>query len=391
MRMTAEERAAQRAEQKARKEAEKLAAKLRRQEEQQARKEETAAGKAAAKAAKRFETFAARKQNGAFCEYESVLVMDAATARAALGMALSAELDRRKTMCWQVVPQLPLSGRWPGCSCFCFKRRKMCEADEHASKTASTTQLHSFPEDAAPPYVQLVFETPAAFFSELTRDSLAGLLAAAAAAHPNTTLGLLVLGLKSHVQRADNQSMRKGTATQWDWRRVEQQLLAVHLSTPGLQLRLLGKLEEAAGHLINTARVLGQQPYSSENQLEACGGAGPSQASKSAGAAMAGELGPTTCSFAVNTLGKMHGMGGNKAWAVAKAYPSFGALIAGFQRAAAVPGGKPALLLQDLLEPAGSGKAKPRRVGPAMSKRLHLLLTCEDPDTIAEGVDGDAD
>lgn len=57
---------------------------------------------AAAKAAKRFETFAARKQNGAFCEYESVLVMDAATARAALGMALSAELDRRKTMYWQV-------------------------------------------------------------------------------------------------------------------------------------------------------------------------------------------------------------------------------------------------------------------------------------------------
>lgn len=66
--------------------------------------------------------------------------------------------------------------------------------------------------------MQLVFETPAAFFSELTRDSLAGLLAAAAAAHPNTTLGLLVLGLKSHVQRADNQSMRKvclGSSGRW--------------------------------------------------------------------------------------------------------------------------------------------------------------------------------
>lgn len=206
----------------------------------------------------------------------------------------------------------------------------------------------------------------------------------------------LLVGRCSCVSAAAACAHVQGTATQWDWRRVEQQLLAVHLSTPGLQLRLLGKLEEAAGHLINTARVsmhvamckgftlctclkqplqcgcstqlphyaqrhahgysyspaadivavlhnrriysltwaaavlcydkmcvaallvllqvLGQQPYSSENQLEACGGAGPSQASKSAGAAMAGELGPTTCSFAVNTLGKMHGMGGNKAW-----------------------------------------------------------------------------
>jgi hypothetical protein len=60
--------------------------------------------------------------------------------------------------------------------------------------------------------------------------------------------------------------------------------------------------------------VLGQQPYSSENQLEATGGAGPSQAIKSAAGAMAADLGPNTCSFAVNTLGKMHGMGGNKAW-----------------------------------------------------------------------------
>jgi hypothetical protein len=75
---------------------------LLRQEEQQARKEEAAAGKAAAKAAKKFETFATRKQNGSFCEYESVLVMDAAASRSALGMALAAELDRRKTICWQV-------------------------------------------------------------------------------------------------------------------------------------------------------------------------------------------------------------------------------------------------------------------------------------------------
>jgi hypothetical protein len=47
----------------------------------------------------------------------------------------------------QVLPRLPLSGRWPGCSCFCFKRRKLREADEHALKTVSTLLhcVNSFP------------------------------------------------------------------------------------------------------------------------------------------------------------------------------------------------------------------------------------------------------
>lgn len=56
----------------------------------------------AVKAAKRFETFHARKLNGSFQEYESVLVMDAATSGTALGLAIAAELDRRKTIAWQV-------------------------------------------------------------------------------------------------------------------------------------------------------------------------------------------------------------------------------------------------------------------------------------------------
>eukprot|EP00878_Enallax_costatus_P032612 GHUV01035856.1.p1 GENE.GHUV01035856.1~~GHUV01035856.1.p1 ORF type:complete len:185 (+),score=66.53 GHUV01035856.1:546-1100(+) len=181
--------------------------------------------------------------------------------------------------------------------------------------------------------------------------------------------------------------MRQGGVSQLDWRRANSLLLQIHLSTPGLQLRLLSKQEEVATHIINTARVIGQQPYSVENQLEACGGAGPGAASKAASAEMLEDLGWARRDFAVSTLGKMHGMGGNKA--VAKAYPSFGALIAGFQTAAVTSGGPPpALLLADLMEPA-AGKAKPRRVGPAMSRRLHLLLTCEDPDTVVEG-DGDA-
>lgn len=62
---------------------------------------------AEAKAAKRFETFHARKMNGSFQEYESVLVMDQTTAGTAMGLAIAAELDRRKTIAWQV-------GRWLG-------------------------------------------------------------------------------------------------------------------------------------------------------------------------------------------------------------------------------------------------------------------------------------
>jgi hypothetical protein len=58
----------------------------------------------------------------------------------------------------------------------------------------------------------------------------------------------------------------QGTASQWDWRRVQQQLLTVHLSSPGLQLRLLSKLEEVAAHLINTARVRGSSSSGSNRQ-----------------------------------------------------------------------------------------------------------------------------
>jgi len=52
---------------------------------------------------------------------------------------------------------------------------------------------------------------------------------------------------------------------------------------------------------------------------------------------------------------------------------------------------QPGLLLADLTEPEASGKAKPRRVGPTMSKRLHLLLTSEDPDAIVEAAGEAAD
>lgn len=48
-------------------------------------------------------------------------------------------------------------------------------------------------------------------------------------------------------------------------------------------------------------------------------------------------------------------------------------------------------LLSDLMEPDAAGKARPRRVGNAMSKRLHLLLTCEDPDAIVEAAGEAAD
>lgn len=46
-------------------------------------------------------------------------------------------------------------------------------------------------------------------------------------------------------------------ATGLDWRRVNQRLLQLHLTTPGLQLRVMMKQEEAAAHVLHTARVSG--------------------------------------------------------------------------------------------------------------------------------------
>lgn len=66
------------------------------------------------------------------------------TARCSVGQCVQGVrgLKACALMCLlQVVPRLPLSGRWSGCSCFCFKRRKLCEADEHALKTVSANEL----------------------------------------------------------------------------------------------------------------------------------------------------------------------------------------------------------------------------------------------------------
>jgi hypothetical protein len=55
------------------------------------------------KAVKRFESFSSKKANGSLQEYEMVVVMDGSTAKAALGQAIAADLDRRRTIAWQVI------------------------------------------------------------------------------------------------------------------------------------------------------------------------------------------------------------------------------------------------------------------------------------------------
>jgi hypothetical protein len=73
----------------------------------------------------------------------------------------------------------------------------------HMCHQAVTARVETFREDAsgAPPYVQLVFEQPGPFLAQLQSDNLSGVLAAARGAHPHTTLGLIVLGLKAHIRR----------------------------------------------------------------------------------------------------------------------------------------------------------------------------------------------
>lgn len=74
---------------------------------------------------------------------------------------------------------------------------------------ASTSRVDEFVADVAPPYVQLVFREPSSFVSELQRNKLSGLFDSVQAAHPDCTLGVVVLGLKPYVQRLDNQQMRQ--------------------------------------------------------------------------------------------------------------------------------------------------------------------------------------
>jgi hypothetical protein len=71
-----------------------------------------------------------------------VVVWDAATASSKLGIELAAAMEGntvpgiKRWCCYQVVPELPLSGL-AGCRCFLFKRRKMTAADFHSYKVVS--------------------------------------------------------------------------------------------------------------------------------------------------------------------------------------------------------------------------------------------------------------
>jgi hypothetical protein len=79
-------------------------------------------------------------------------------------------------------------------------------------------------------------------------------------------------------------------------------------------------------------QAIAQQPYFAGGELDAV--SGPGAASRATALAMGDDLGPAARAFAVNTLGRMAGMGVTKAWAIAREYPSLGALMQGYQAAA---------------------------------------------------------
>jgi hypothetical protein len=72
-----------------------------------------------------------------------------------------------------------------------------------------TVQLNGFVEDVAVPMVQLVYDDPAIFAQQLMDDSLRSVMAAAAAAHPDCTLSVGVIGLDSWAQKEDNKSLKQ--------------------------------------------------------------------------------------------------------------------------------------------------------------------------------------
>jgi hypothetical protein len=64
-------------------------------------------------------------------------------------------------------------------------------------------------EDVSPPYVQLVFQDAGVFLQQLQQDKMAGLCAAVCAAHTGCSLGVIVMSLKSHVNKLENQFLRQ--------------------------------------------------------------------------------------------------------------------------------------------------------------------------------------
>jgi hypothetical protein len=73
----------------------------------------------------------------------------------------------------------------------------------------ATVQLNSYVEDVAVPMVQLVYDDPAVFAQQLLDDSLRSVMAAAAAAHPECTLSVGVIGLDSWAQKEDTKALKE--------------------------------------------------------------------------------------------------------------------------------------------------------------------------------------
>ena len=112
--------------------------------------------------------------------------------------------------------------------------------------------MDQFHEDCGVPFVQLVYENPEVFVKELLRDQLAATLQKAAEAHPDCSLGIVVVGLDQWMtlqnsRRFREVSMRRGgllRQLEWALRMSGLRWIGSHGCNPGLLLVTMSFLPE---------------------------------------------------------------------------------------------------------------------------------------------------
>lgn len=315
-----------------------------------------------------------------------------------------------------------------GCACICPAARPSRTATAPSPapsgpQPASAQLTAPFEASAPVPCLLLLFAAPGPFITALTsRQSggFAGLLARAAALHPDCSLQCLVVGLDSHCKAAERRDFGVGS---FSAKEIQDAVLRLQLSAPALQLRKVANAEAAAQHILSLTRALGQQPYKRTQRDDAL------TAGKSGGsfdAAAAGGMRDLSAGArqAAQSLARLQGASGGQVWvsgwlarcvcfcpqaaapchetagarksmlpswicmtsplhdhnppqAICREYGSLGSLTQALLAEAAA-GREPGRLVSELRDVRGAQ----RRVGTVFGGRLAALLTSYDPDEL---------
>ncbi|CAD7695021.1 unnamed protein product [Ostreobium quekettii] len=366
------------------KEAERLRAKEQKERIRQQQKEEKLHERQQEKERKAQEREDARRCRGSHALKEICVQISTSLAKCELGIEIFRQLQLQE-LNYDVV-QLPLKHRW----CISWQRRRLAtkasqpgvsvpigsQVDMHSQALPGPNQGTCTEVVENLPYTMVAFMAED-FVNEVLDDGLCSLFCEVASVHCNCTLGLMVVGLEAYLQRLEKQSSKK-RAPGGGRKPIDDFLIRLTTHHPGVRYKLVADTLQGAQHVACLSVCLARQPYYRTGRFLGSSGGSKGVNTVSEIEAAVHDAPQHSAAFAM-LLHAIPGVGPRDAQAVALEHPTFRELMGAYDdsnRSAAEKRG----LLSNLLQPP----AKKRRVGPAVSTRIHRLFTADDPETVLE-------